>query len=105
MSNLNVNPLEAQNQATKLSQAADQLDITVPITFSSETTISGNAEAKKSVETLKRYTETVQAAVLRDVSSVQSIVSTFVRKDQKMGQNIQKSMIDLPGPDKNFGGS
>ncbi|ALS36007.1 type VII secretion effector (TIGR04197 family) [Enterococcus rotai] len=88
---IDVNGAEAQNQATKIGQANDKLTISQTVTFSSGTTVPGNATATSIFEEFKTSSATIQQLLNRDVANIHSAVAAFERADSQT-----KKLFDMP---------
>lgn len=93
MSEILMSSAAAQEQATLIAQANDQLTISASVTFSSNTTVSGNQQAEKSVKQLKRANQKLKHDLSRDIKNIHSIVKSFKRTDEAASQLIEG--IDL----------
>lgn len=94
MDTIEVNPMVAQNQATKICQASDKLSISKSVTFSDDTTISGNSDAKSTFQSLTQNTMMVQQLLNRDVKAIQSVISTFMRTDEQIKNQLEQSPVN-----------
>lgn len=83
---IELNEAEAQRQATQISSANDRLSLSKSVTFSSGTTVPGNATAESTFEQLKKTPVTIQQLLNRDVASIQTAVAAFKRADQQAKQ-------------------
>jgi type VII secretion effector (TIGR04197 family) len=83
---IKLNEAEAQNHATQIGIANDQLTLSRTVTFSSSTTVSGNRTAEDKFQQLKKTPETIQQLLNRDITSIQSAVAAFKRADQQTKQ-------------------
>jgi type VII secretion effector (TIGR04197 family) len=93
MSVVGVNPMAAQQQATKICQASDQLTIGQTVTFSTDTTIAGNQTAESTFQTLAKSAGLTQQMVVRDVQAIQSVIQTFTRTDEQIKKQIETASI------------
>ncbi|MGX7417199.1 TIGR04197 family type VII secretion effector [Carnobacterium gallinarum] len=93
MSTIEVNPVAAHNQATKICQASDKLAISNIVTFSRGTTISGNECAKSTFQKLKQNTYLAQQLLNRDVESIQSVMTAFTRTDEHIKKLLDESLL------------
>lgn len=94
MGAIDVNPISARTQATKICQASDRLSISKTVTFSENTTISGNSNAKSTFESLAKGTIMAQQLLNRDVQAIQSVISTFTRTDEKIKNQLEVSSVN-----------
>lgn len=90
MGELQINPAVAQGQATKLANAAAQLNINEQLYYSTDTTISGNAKAKSSTKKIEQALIHMQEALNRDINNIHSIVACFVQADQTIASEIKQ---------------
>lgn len=83
---IELNEAEAQKQATQIGLANDRLTLSKTVTFSSGTTVPGNAMAESTFQQLKKNPATIQQLLNRDVASIQTAVAAFKRADQQAKQ-------------------
>jgi type VII secretion effector (TIGR04197 family) len=87
---IELNEAEAQRHATQISSANDRLSLSKTVTFSSSTTVPGNAIAKNTFQQMKKTPTTIQQLLNRDVASIQTAVTAFRRADQQAKQLFTK---------------
>lgn len=90
MGNIQINPAVAQAQATKLANAATSLTVNASVSYSSDTTISGNEKAKESTEKVSQGLTHMQNALQRDINNIHSIVASFVQADQTIANEMKQ---------------
>jgi type VII secretion effector (TIGR04197 family) len=90
MTTIYVNELEAKEQATKISQASDQLSISKTVTFSSNTTVSGNATSQTLFASYSNTPSQFQQLLNRDINNIHSAVEAFIRTDSATSDMINK---------------
>lgn len=95
MSDIFIDPLQAHEQATKISQANDKLALSKEVTFSTETSIAGNSQAESCFEQFKQTSAKMKDGLTRDIANIHSVVTTFERTDQEVGKMIEIEGVKL----------
>lgn len=90
---IDIDGAAARAQATNICNANDKLSLHKTVTFSSSTTVSGNASAEMSFNRLKASAATIQQLLNRDVENIHSAVAAFERSDQSIA-NLVESLFN-----------
>lgn len=85
---ISIDVLNAEEQATIIGQASDNLIILQQVNFSARTTVLGNSIAMTSFESLQKSGLQIQKLLTRDVEHIRKVVRTFKRKDQEISKKL-----------------
>src|SRR5699024_6034545 len=84
---------KAQQYATAIEKASDQLSLKNSIAFSEEVTVQGNPKADSEYANLTQAVKQVQTVLNRDVQNIYSVVANFENMDKTI-QKVVTSVTD-----------